>query len=188
MRRMWIAGCVSLALLCATSCDDPPAEHDPSTTAPPMARGLSKAPAPAPHPIAGRSPFPLPGETLDEPIPAKRLSDEEQFSPRIAKEDIPDIVPWDEAKKYMGHTITVEGRIVSVGQSGDGKVNFLNFDVNWRGKFYMVIFDDLADTLNQSVEEMFKGKRLRVTGEVEPHRGRPQIKIKSLDQVQIIDE
>lgn len=138
--------------------------------------------------LAGRSAFPEANETITELIPAKRLSDEDQFASPIDPADIPDVVPWQQAGRYVGHEITVEGRIILLGQSGDGNVNFLNFDKDWRDKFYMVVFDDLAKTLDQSVEQTFKGKLLRVQGKVDTHRGRPQIKIESMQQVEFIDE
>lgn len=140
------------------------------------------------HPIAGRSAFPEAGESLATLIPAKKLSEEDQFREPIDETAIPDIVPWTEAKRYVGYEITVEGKIVDVGQSRDGKVNFLNFHQDWRGKFYMVVFDDLAKTLPNSIDATFRGKTLRVTGEVEDHRGRPQIKILSMDQVEIVGD
>jgi len=140
------------------------------------------------HRIAGRSAFPERGETLQSPLPAKRLSDEDQFLEPIDPSAIPDVVPWTEAKKYIGYEITVQGKIVDIGHSRDGKVNFLNFHKDWRGKFYMVLFDDLAKTLAKSVDQTFTGKTLRVTGKVERHNGRPQIKILSMDQVQFIGE
>ncbi|MEO0474747.1 MAG: hypothetical protein AAF085_02080 [Planctomycetota bacterium] len=139
------------------------------------------------HRRAGRSAFPDQDETIDRAIAPKRLSDEDQFASAVDEDDIPDVVPWDEAKKYVGYEITVEGKIVDIGQSGDGNVNFLNFHREWRGKFYMVIFDDLAKTLPKSVNATFRGKTVRVTGEVEDHRGRPQIRILSMDQVEFVE-
>lgn len=139
-------------------------------------------------PIAGRSAFPEVGESIDRPMPAIRLSDESQFYEPIDPASIPDVVPWEQAKRYVGYEITVAGTIVDTGQSRDGKVHFLNFHHDWRSKFYMVIFDDLAKTLDQSVDETFRGKTLRVTGEVDTHRGRPQIKILSMDQVIFVGE
>lgn len=137
----------------------------------------------AAHPIAGRTAFPAEGEAVTALIPAKRLSEEDLFAQPIDPKAIPELVPWAEAKQYVGYEITVVGTIVDVGQSRDGKVNFLNFHRDWRGKFYLVVFDDLAKTLPKPVDETFCGKALHVTGMVESHRGRPQIKILSMDQV-----
>lgn len=138
------------------------------------------------HQRAGRSAFPERGESFEQPIASKKLSDEDQFGRAIDESDIPDIVPWDQAKKYVGYEITVEGKIVDVGSVNEGSVNFLNFHKDWRGKFYMVVFKDLAEALPRSVEETFQDKTVRVTGVVENHRGRPQIKILSMDQVEFV--
>jgi len=135
---------------------------------------------------SGRAPFPEEGEQISTPITAKVLSQVDQFMEDIDPADIPDVVPWTEAGKYSGHEITVEGRIVDLGASGN--INFLNYDTNWRDKFYLVIFNDLAETLDGTVEEIFLNKMIRVTGEVEEHRGRPQIKILSMDQVEFVDD
>lgn len=140
------------------------------------------------HRIAGRSAFPEADESISQLIPAKKLSEEDQFREPIDEADIPDVVPWTEANRYVGYEITVEGKIIDIGQSRDGKVNFLNFHQNWRDKFYLVMFGDLAKTLDKPVEQIFLGKTLRVTGEVENHRGRPQIKILSMDQVEFVGE
>ncbi|MBX2851500.1 MAG: hypothetical protein KTR15_07130, partial [Phycisphaeraceae bacterium] len=163
----------------------PDDEDEPAGQAEPAVEIDASAPN-AVHRHAGRSAFPEAGESVTQLIAAKRLSDEDQFLEPIDPSDIPDVVPWTEAHKYIGHEITVEGKIVDIGESRDGKVSFLNFHEDWRGKFYMVMFDDLTKTLDTSVEAMFKGKTLRVSGEVEDHRGRPQIKILSLDQVEFV--
>ncbi len=183
---------VALLLVLLPACGDAPANNAaPPTTDPPANASEAAADTDTPtavHPIAGRSAFPEQGETIDRPIPYKRLSDEDQFAAPIDPADIPDVVRWQDAGRYVGHDITVEGTIAHLGLSRDEKVNFLNFDTDWRGKFYMVIFDDLADTLDHSVEELFKDKRVRVRGKVETHRGRPQIRITSMDQVEFVGE
>jgi len=185
----WMIGCGDEPAVQEGPLDDPAVIDEPADTASdePVAEIETDVPN-AKHPVAGRSAFPEPDEQLSEPIKPKVLSDHNQFAEPIDPANIPAIVPWTQAKQYAGYEITVEGKIVDVGQSRDGNVNFLNFHRDWRGKFYMVMFDDLAKTLDQSVAETFRGKLLRVTGKVEDHRGRPQIKILSMDQVQFVDE
>ena len=203
MRRFAIA-LMGLALVCMIGCsDEPEVQEGPLEDLPTSDEPAEQTNAPTPdepvalldtnvpnakHPVAGRSAFPEPGEQITQPIKPTVLSELDQFAEPIDPANIPDIVTWQQAKQYVGHEITVEGRIVDVGQSRDGNVNFLNFHQDWRGKFYMVMFDDLAKTLDKSVTETFRGKLLRVKGMVEDHRGRPQIKILSMDQVQFVDE
>lgn len=179
-----------------TQTQSPPEQVSPLEMLPkerdkPADEAASAAPIQAPvknavHQIAGRSAFPEAGESVTQLIPAKKLSEIDQFLEPIDESAIPNVVPWTEAKRYIDYEITVEGTIVDIGQSSDGKVNFLNFDKDWRDKFYMVVFDDLAKTLPNSVADTFRGKTVRVKGMVEDHRGRPQIKILSMDQVQFV--
>lgn len=192
------AGLVVGALVMLVACDDPSAttnDIDPATggqivyeDAKPQPSNFVDPGKNAPDPIAKRSAFPEPGENLVKPIAAVKLTQINQFALDIDPADIPAIVPWDKASQYVGYEITVEGKIVSVGQSRSGKINFLNFHKDWRGKFYMVIFDDLAKTLDKPVKELFEGKTLRVKGKVDLHNSRPQIKITSMDQVKVIEE
>lgn len=135
---------------------------------------------------AERSPFPAPGETITDMIAPARLTDADPFALPIDPEAIPTVVPWTQAAQYLGHTITVEGEIVRVGKSG--QTNFLNFAQDYRGKFYLVLFDDLATTLPDSVPDTFEGKTVRVRGTIEDHRGTPQLKITSMDQVEFVEE
>ncbi|MGB0767241.1 MAG: hypothetical protein ACPGYV_05985 [Phycisphaeraceae bacterium] len=162
-----------------------PSDSDDTSVVDPLAGFRTDVPN-APHPIAGRSAFPEEGEDFGGPIAAETLSDDDPFAEPPDPSNIPDLVPWQQADRYVGQTITVVGRIVDTGQSRDGKVNFLNFHRDWRGKFYMVLFDDLAATLPDTVDERFRNKTVHVTGEVEEHRGRPQIKILSMDQVKFV--
>ena len=169
----------------------------------PTPRVERPAPSPSPSPAhdidpdagrvatingSARLPFPDEGERLTEHLTFTRLADHDAFENPIDPEDIPDVVPWEEAGQYVGHTITVEGRIVDIGQTRDGNVFFLNFHADWRGKFYLVVFDDLAETLEDGVEGTFLNKLVRVEGLVEDHRGRPQVKVESMEQVEFVEE
>lgn len=162
-------------------------DSDDQTQAPPPDAPTPSSDSENANPPATRSPFPDEGEALTKPIRATRLSSEDQFAYTIDPANIPSTVPWEQASKYVGYTITVEGTIVNVGKSRDGKVYFLNFHHDWRGKFYMVLFNDLAKTLDKPVQEIFEGKHVRVRGKVEPYNGRPQIIVTSMQQVEFVE-
>ena len=51
----------------------------------------------------------------------------------------------------------------------------------------MVVFKDKFDLFGGKPEVYFKGKTVRVKGKVEEHKGRPQMKIRSKDQVTVIE-
>jgi hypothetical protein len=185
--KAWLIYVSMLSPGALLGCEPAPPTGEPAVASTPTPGLDADAPS-AKHDIAGRSAFPAVDETLDKPIAYKRLSDIEQFALPIDPADIPAVVEWQDASKYVGYDITVQGMIVNIGQSRDGKVNFLNFDEDWRGKFYMVIFDDLAETLDKSIATLFEGKVVRVKGKVETHRGNPQLKITSMDQVEFVGD
>lgn len=133
------------------------------------------------HARSGRSPMPQPGENLRRPLPFTRLVDEEP-APSMPTPD--GVVAWDQAEKYLGQTITVQGKVVVARHSGN--VCFLNFTTNWRGKFYVIIFEDPLKQLPQDVEAHFKNQIIRVRGQVTEHRGSPQIQVSDVKQIEIV--
>ena len=132
---------------------------------------------------AGRSPIPQPGESFDKPIPAKRLADPAGDRERVKAPDGP--VSWGAAHNYVGQRITVEGTIVDT-YNHRGEVCFLNFSKEWRGKFYIPVFDEVFDELPEPPETFFLGKTIRVTGKVTLHRDRPNIEVQDLRQIKIV--
>ncbi len=125
-----------------------------------------------------RSPLAQPGETITKPFGYQIVSD----NPAAPPPPPPDgVVAWTDAHKYVGQTITVEGRIA--GTNNITSVCFLNFDATDRSRFYLVMFPDMFDAWPAPPERHFDQKTIRVKGKVELHRGRPQIKILKKDQV-----
>ncbi len=133
------------------------------------------------HARNGRSPMPQPGESIRRPLPFTRLVDE---TPAPSMPTPAGVVAWDQAEKYLGQTITVQGKVVVARHSGN--VCFLNFTTNWRGKFYVIIFEDALKQLPQDVEAHFKNQTIRVRGQVSEHRGSPQIQVSDVKQIEIV--
>jgi micrococcal nuclease len=101
----------------------------------------------------------------------------------------PDPVPraavsWREADKHYGQNRTVEGKIVATNNTG--KVCFLNFDRNWRESFTAVIFAGDFDRFPRHPEEHYLGRTVRVTGLIKEYKGKPEIVLKSPEQIEII--
>lgn len=149
---------------------------------------------------AGRSPIPQPGETFDRPIAPTVLVRLSPIAPgrgggdtgstRADVETTPDapkmLVPWHEAGEHIGQTITAEGVIVNTNNIGN--LTFLNFHEDWRGKFYVVVFKDAYGGVpGGRPEAYYLDQRVRVTGRVDLHRGRPQIKVYDAHQIEVVE-
>jgi hypothetical protein len=134
---------------------------------------------------AGRSPLPQPGESIQRPIAFKRLAPE---TPRSAP-PVPasGIVPWSQAARYAdAGPITVEGVIVDTYQIRDVACR-LNFDKNWRDKFYLAVFKSAYEGLRVPPAEYYKGKKVRATGLVTLHKNQPTLEVRDLSQLVVVD-
>lgn len=161
-------------------------------TTPPADTPEPSASAPRPNDrthfaSASRLPFPAVGETIDTPIAFARLDQPQNRPPQPAPAD-GQVVPWDQAAQYVGSTITTQGTIVATKRFN----NFclLNFDENWQGKFYLAIYSEAFDALPAPPEQYFLNKTVRVTGEVEYHKGdrtRPQIEIRDASRFTVVE-
>jgi DNA/RNA endonuclease YhcR with UshA esterase domain/HKD family nuclease len=94
-------------------------------------------------------------------------------------------VPWQDAGDYVGQKVTVAGEVVRSYNSG--KVVFLNFDEDWRGKFSVVIFASDFDNFPQPPEEMYLHKAIHATGKIKEYKGAPEMIVESPEQIEIVD-
>lgn len=133
-----------------------------------------------------RSPLPQPGEVIDKPIAPTVLAVPAELKATAAAPKKGEVIHWSKAREHIGRDVTIEGKIVQA--NNIGSVCFLNFTNEPRGgdKFYLVIFKDKFALFGGKPEVFFKDKTVRVTGKVEEHKGRPQMKVKKSEQVQIV--
>lgn len=93
---------------------------------------------------------------------------------------------WQDARKAAGEVAYISGKVIEV--SSAGRVNFLNFDTKRPADFVVVVFRENLENFPQPLEEMYNGKIVRVRGMVSLYRDRPEIDVKSPDQIEILDE
>jgi micrococcal nuclease len=96
-----------------------------------------------------------------------------------------DVISWKDADKYYGQTKTVEGKIVA--SNNTGKVCFLNFHKNWRRYFTAVIFASDFEKFPAHPEDHFLNRVVRVKGLIKEYRGKPEIILKSPNQIRILE-
>lgn len=95
-------------------------------------------------------------------------------------------VGWKDADKVVGRVAFVSGIVEEVRSSG--RVNFLDFDDSSREGFVGVVYRDNLSNFPGSLEELYKGKIIRIRGMVSTHQGQPQIQIKAPSQIEILNE
>ena len=93
-------------------------------------------------------------------------------------------ISWEDAGKYIGSRISVEGKIVIAHNSG--KACFLNFHPNWKRYFSVVIFASDFARFPSPPEKAYLGKLVRVTGTIQEYEGRPEMAVSGPEQIQIL--
>ena len=101
------------------------------------------------------------------------------------EEDIGSAISWHEAIGNINQVVTVEGLIVWTYDSG--KACFLNFHPDWQNTLNIVIFSENYQLFPEPPVDLFYDKRILVTGLIQLYQGRPQIIIKSPQQIKIIN-
>ena len=121
-------------------------------------------------------------EPSAEPAPPETKStDSASDDPPAPRPD--DVVSWQDAGKHIGRKVTVEGSIV--GGNDIGAILFLNFSRN-RGDFYCVIFKSDKNKFPDEPHRHYRGKKVRVTGTINKHKGKPQMILRDPKQIQVV--
>lgn len=95
------------------------------------------------------------------------------------------VIQWDEAQKYYGQTVTVEGKIV--GTYNSGKACFLNFHPDYKKYFTAVIFKSAFSRFPSNPEDFYYGKEVHITGKIKEYKGKPEIILNSPSQITVIE-
>lgn len=89
----------------------------------------------------------------------------------------------DELSAKEGQKVTVYGTTAGSGKSASG-TNFVNFK---GAEFYLVTFkSDLTQFEDGDPADLYDDKRIAVSGVVSVYQGKPQFKLTSPDQVEIL--
>jgi DNA/RNA endonuclease YhcR with UshA esterase domain len=93
-----------------------------------------------------------------------------------------------DAHKYIGMEKTVCGTVASATYAirTKGRPTFLNLDQPYPKQiFTVVIWGSDRNKFKNPPETFFKGKRICVTGIIEDYRGKPEIIVRSPDQIAV---
>ena len=94
------------------------------------------------------------------------------------------VISWQDAAKYYGKYVMVEGTIVATYNSG--KACFLNFHPNYKRYFTAVIFASAFSHFPESPESYYYGKKVRVSGYIKEYQGKPEIILNDPSQIEIL--
>ncbi len=100
-------------------------------------------------------------------------------------EEKPLVISWEDADRYYGQYVTVEGIVVATYNSG--KACFLNFHRNWKRYFAAVIFASSYDKFPPRPESAYLKKKVRVTGVIKEFKGKPEIIVSNPAQIEIVE-
>ncbi len=115
---------------------------------------------------------------------ARVMADDWERARNESSTSPPGVISWQDARRYVGQEVVVEGEIVRTYDSG--RVTYLNFDEDYRHTLTLVIFPKLYQAFPQPPAQYFLHQRVRVRGTIKMYEGAPEIVIKSPDQIQII--
>jgi len=104
----------------------------------------------------------------------------------------PKLVKLDDVREHMGEEVLVEFDVKNSKLLDNKKMCFLNSLKNYRDKknFTVLIKSDTLELFAKSKvldpAKHYLGKKIRVRGKVEDHKGKTQIVIKKFDQIRIL--
>ena len=94
------------------------------------------------------------------------------------------VVPWEEAHRHQGEEIVVGGTIVRTHRAE--KVLYLNFHANWKRYLTIVIFAKDLPLFPADPEKAYRGKKVRVRGEVKLYKDHPEMVIRSPADITVV--
>ncbi len=112
-------------------------------------------------------------------------------SPKLAESQIKDteglvLVSWDQADRYAEHTAVVYGPVVRVAPTKERC--FINFSENWQTTFSISIKNEFLKDFSAPPEELYKGKTIAAWGYLDAEGGRPEMAIRSPDQIVVVPD
>jgi DNA/RNA endonuclease YhcR with UshA esterase domain len=94
------------------------------------------------------------------------------------------VIPDTQAAEHIGQRVTVEGTVVKVFTSRAGNT-FLNFGAAYPKQTFTGRVPKDSPVAEAPELLGFQGKKVKITGTVEIYRGKPEIRIMSLDQIAV---
>ena len=102
-----------------------------------------------------------------------------------SRADKPIVIKDSEAIKYVGKEVEVRGRVVSVTTSPLGTA-FINFGGEYLNQTFAGFIAAGSKIAPDQQIATLQGKIISITGTIELYRGKPEIKVMSPNQIQVL--
>jgi RecJ-like exonuclease len=96
------------------------------------------------------------------------------------------VIKDSEAAQYVGKTVEVRGFVVSITTSPLG-TTFINFGREYPNQTFAGFIAAGSKMANDQRIATLQGKIIGITGTIELHQGKPEIEVKSMDQIKGAD-
>jgi len=96
----------------------------------------------------------------------------------------PGVLSWEEAHRHIGREVAVEGTLVRTHRAK--RVLYLNFHPNWKKYVTVVVLGRDLARFPRDAEKFYRGKTVRVLGEVTLYKGRPEIVVRSPEAITVL--
>jgi DNA/RNA endonuclease YhcR with UshA esterase domain len=103
----------------------------------------------------------------------------------VARADKPIVIKDSEAINYVGKEVEVRGRVVSVTTSPLGTA-FINFGGEYPNQTFAGFIAAGSKIAPDQQIATLQGKIISITGKIELYRGKPEIKVMSPNQIQVL--
>jgi hypothetical protein len=94
----------------------------------------------------------------------------------------------DDAASHVGDSVKTCGKVADIRfmETAKGQPTLINLGAAYPNQLLtVVIWEDLRKQFDKAPEELFKDKEVCITGRIELYRDKPQIVIRSKEQIQI---
>jgi hypothetical protein len=117
-------------------------------------------------------------------MPALRALPAVLLMATFANAAAPPVVPWTDAGARVGQIVTVEGEVVDAYVSADTQILEFSRDA---AAFRVVLLVPLLTSAPRDPARVYRGRRVRASGRVQRFQGRPEMIVRSPDQIEIVE-
>lgn len=106
--------------------------------------------------------------------------------PALTSDELLPTINWKDAPYHIGEKVFLVGQVVNTGKSSSGH-QFLNFGRR-RSDVTGFIHHNAVDQFPEASVALYKGKKVRVRGELYRYRGNPNIRILGPEQIVVLQD